>query len=69
MHTHAHARQQTFSVLVINYVAFTALVQLIKNFHWINEQCSSAAMPLLANYQKVTAVCNYTGTNGVNVPH
>jgi len=42
---------------------------LIKNFQWINQQCSSAAMALLANNQKVTAACIYTGTNGVSVPH
>jgi hypothetical protein len=69
MHTRAHACQQTFSILVINYVAFTALIQLIKSFHWINQQCSSAAMTLLANNHKVTAACIYTGTNGGNVPH
>ena len=74
MHTCAHACQQTFSVLVIHYVAFTALIQLIKNFHWINQQCSSAVIPLLASNQKVTAVCIYTGPNGVkcstlNVKH
>ena len=48
---------------------FTALIQLIKSFYWINQQCSCAAIPPLANNQKVTAVRIYTGTNGVSVPH